>query len=57
MADKADDKHTHKTDPHPPKRDNPIYKTSKINEAETKTAGGAVSQKSPKKASGDHHKK
>jgi hypothetical protein len=54
---KADDREAHKTDPQPPKRDNPIHKTSKIRESDTKPAGGPLSQKSAKKARGDHHKK
>jgi len=57
VADKAGDGDTHKTDPHPPKRDNPIHKTNKISEAgKTMRDGGALSQKN-KKTQGGHHKK
>jgi len=55
MADKADD--WQKTDPHPPKRDNPLSKTNEVSDSAKKPDGSAMSQKAPKRASGGHHKK
>jgi hypothetical protein len=58
VADKAGDGGTHKMDPHPPKRDNPLHKTNKISSEAGKTLrdGRALSQKN-KKTRGGHHKK
>jgi hypothetical protein len=57
VADKAGDGDTHKMDPHPPKRDNPLHKTNKISEAgKTLRDGRALSQEN-KKTRGGHHKK
>jgi hypothetical protein len=55
VADKADD--WPKSEPHPPKRDNPLSKTNKVSDSANKPAGPAMSQKSSKKLSGGHHKK
>jgi hypothetical protein len=57
VADKAGDRDTHKTDPYPPKRDNPTHKTNKISESGIMRDGRAMSQKSSKKTRGGHHKK